>query len=107
MNLTKIAEALRALADALETDEAGAPAEKPNRKPASKPASKPAKPAEEEVALPSREDVILAIQPLAKASRAAVDKLLADFNGKRVSDIPQERYPDLITAAKAALEAME
>ena len=97
LEAAKIADALRALPDALEDNEA--PAKKPAEKPKAEPkAEKEEAPAKADVA--SVEDMIQALQKVAKTcGRAKIDEILADFNVKKAGQVAAEDRADVITVA--------
>lgn len=104
MNVSKIAEGLRMIADALE-DEAAEVKDKPKKAP---PKKKDPKPDPEPEAEAEDEEITQGqIQELASAAikakkRGKVVKLLAEFNAKTVSSIDPDDYPKV----KARLEAL-
>lgn len=97
MNLERIAAALHELADALVDGQADAGAEKPQK--AARKATK--KPEPEPAAELTTDDVMKALQAMAKAcgGGAAVKALLKDFNAERVSELSESDYADVITVA--------
>ena len=129
MNLTKIAEGLRLIADGLDDGDKKAdtprePAVQEQDKPSKKAGSKPSQPEkvakeqqpEEVTDEPQQEEepetkptytkvqVIAALQSVAKAhGRERIDKILGDFNVQRVSDLDEEDYGDVVALAEAAL----
>ena len=106
MNLTKIADGLRLIADGL--DEAGAE-DKP-RKPAGKktPAKKPADKKPDPEPTITKDQVMAAMQPIAaKLGAKGVKALLLEFNVARVSDLPATDYAAAVTLAEAKLKSLD
>lgn len=110
MNLKKIADGLRLIADGLDAsdrkvDMPQKPAVQKQDKPSKKAEPKPEPAAEPEVPV---EDVIKAMQKVAKVcGRSTIDNILADFNVKKVSELKAGDYADVITLAENALEKVE
>lgn len=110
MNLTKIADGLRLIADGLE-DGVATPAKPSKPSKPSKPDKTAPPPADDDgfddaVDTPavSKEDVIQALQGVMKAKgRAALDKILKDFNVASVGALDAGDYADVIENAKAAV----
>lgn len=101
MNLKKIADGLRLIADGLDE---GAAAKKPAAKLERSKAEKP-KAEKPKAEVPSREDVIQVLQKVAKKhGRSRIDTLLNGFNVTKVSDVEESDRADLIENANAALE---
>lgn len=114
MNTKLIADALRALADALEAPDTvvPAPAEKPAKaekaetKAKAKPEPKPEPEPDEEPKEASQEDLIQALQKVAKAcGRAKIDEILGEFNVQKAGQLDPADRADVILLAQAAVLA--
>jgi len=116
MNLKLIADALRVLADAIEADEvvakpqtSAASTEETQQAPEPEPEPEPApepepEPEPEETKAPTKEQVISALQTVAKAKgRSEIDRILAEFNVTKAGQLEESDYADVITLAEAAL----
>lgn len=118
MNLKKIADGLRLIADGLEdggdkkADTPVKPSVKKDTKPRktapkteeSEPVAEKEEPTTAPAAEVTKEQVIQALQAVAKKNgRAGVDKILADFNVDKVSALAESDYADAIQVAEAAV----
>ena len=109
MNLNKIAEGLRLIADGLEdgSDKKADTKVKPTvqKEPVPEKVAEKEEPTTAEPAEITKEQVIQALQLVAKANgRAGVDKILADFNVDKVSALAESDYADAIRVAEAAVK---
>ena len=115
MDMKRIADGLRMIADGLDNEAASVnrgnkKADTKPRKTApkteeSEPVAEKEEPTTAEPAEVTKVEVISALQAVAKAKdRAAIDKILADFNVAKVGQLAEEDYADVVAVAKAAVE---